>query len=323
MFKIYTLVFCLTFFATFILGASLKQEENKFGEVIKLEPGKAVLIDSLNVLLTMIRPDPNDGTKEHKKSMVVLNIGNGDNKEEIIIGNYSEEARISHQHLFSVISTGKNYATIRVNKFIMTLNAEEISLGLKNIKFPFKTSLKVEDLSIELKDFFHVNEYGSYFSMKLSVTDGKKSKEYNDGRPFNYLGYYFSLEVNDFSQAKLTVRPLSVGEEFHLDTGEKITFMKEGLSIELLSEKDNHKDAVEYIVKLEKAGKTAESKITQSYTRQSYENIPEGKIPMEVRLFNREKSISRMKWDAYTFENILRYDEMNENTTNRFILTKE
>jgi len=271
----------------------------------------------------MIRLYPDDYTKGLKKSMVVLNIGKGEDNEEIIIGNFSEEARISHQHLFSVISTEKNTATIRVNKFVMTLNAEEISPALKNLNLPCKTSLIVGDLSIELKDFFHVNEYGSYFSIKLSVTDGKNSKEYNDGRPFNYLGYYFCLEINDFSQAKLTVRPLSLGDQFQLNKGEKIEFLKDDLSIEFLDEKDNKKNQIEYIFKLVKDGKTSEGKIIQSYVQQKHDIIPEGKIPMEVRLFNREKSILKMKWNAYTLENVLKYDEMNQNTTNNFILTKQ
>lgn len=322
MLKIFTLTICLAFFTTFVHGDQLKQEENKFGEVIKLELGKAILIDNLNVFLTMIRLDPSDRTKELKKSMVVLNVGKGENKEEVIIGNFSEEARISHQHLFSVISTEKNYATIRVNKFAMILNAEEISPSFKNINLPFKSSLKVGDLSIELKDFFHVNEYGSYFSIKLSVTDGKNIKEYNDGRPFNYLGYYFSLDINDFSQAKLTVRPLRLGDQFQLNKGERISFLKEELSIELLDEKDNQKNQIEYVFRLGKAGTIGEGEIVQSYVRQNDNYIPEGKIPMEVRLFNREKSVLKMKWNDYTLENVLKYDEMNQNTTNNFIMTK-
>lgn len=323
MLKIYSLAFCLAFLTTLVHADQLKQEENKSGEVIKLESGKAVMIDSLNVLLTMVRLDPNDYTKKLKKSMVVLNVGTGENNEEIIIGTYSEEARISHHHLFSVISTEQNYATIRVNKFVMTLNAEEISTALKNINLPFKTSLKVGDLSIELKDFFHVNEYGSYFSIKLRVTDGKNIKEYNNGGPFNYLGYYFSLEINDFSQAKLTVRPLRLGDQFQLHIGEKIAFLKEYLSLELLDEIDNQKNQIKYVFKLEKAGKIGEGVIIQSYVRQNDDHIPEGKTPMEARLFNREESILKMKWNAYTLENVLKYDEMNQNTTNNFIMTKQ
>ena len=301
----------------------MKQEENTYGEVIKLELGKTIKINGLVVKLIKLRPYSGDYTQGNKKSMVVLDIGSDGNNEEITVGEFSEKAYLSNNQLFSVMSTDSHSATLRINKFTIQLDADGISEDLKNIALPVKKPIQIGELTMELQYFLHENEYGGYFSGTLVIKKGDDIFKGGIGHSFNYLNYHFNLEATDFSQAKLIVRPLQLGEQFVIKKGQNISFSKEDVSIELIDENESQRNQIDYLFEIKTAGKSIEAKITQRYTvGHGNRDVPVGKIPLHRKFFDRKNSVLKFSWEGHTLENILRHDELNSNTTNHFILLK-
>ncbi len=261
-------------------GAPMKQKENTYGEVIKIGLGKTIIINGLVVKLIKLRPYAGDYTQGNKKSMVVLDIGSDGNNEEITVGEFSEAACLSSNQLFSVVSTDSHSATLRINRFTIQLDAGGISEDLKNIELSVKKPMQIGGLTIEVQDFFHQNEYGDHFSGTLIIKKGDDIFKGGIGHSFNYLNYHFNLETTDFSQAKLVVRPLQLGEQFVINKGQKIGFSKEDVSIELIDENESQRNQIDYLFEIKTADKSIDAKITQRYTSShGNRDIPVGKIP--------------------------------------------
>ncbi|MCC6759061.1 MAG: hypothetical protein IT395_05510 [Candidatus Omnitrophica bacterium] len=301
----------------------MDQENNPFDKIISLKVGEAHTYADLEITLVSVELYPHDHTGKAVKSAVHLEISKAGQRESLTIGEYAENSRIAHQHLFSVKSTDKNSASISVDPFHIFLDAGDISPSYKNIELIFNHPLSIDGLNIILKDLTHVNAYGSYFTMDFVVGDSTDSRVYRQGGSFNFKNYFFSLTAPDLSQAKLTIRRLRLGDEFVIQKGKNIFLPSEDLRIELLEQADNQKDRVEYLFKLSKGDKTTTTKITQIYTIPENINIPDGKFFAPSKLFDRKNSHLVIPFEGFTLESVIRFDEMNENTTNHFKVQKK
>jgi hypothetical protein len=254
--------------STALAGAPL-QATNTDGAVVTLLEGKPAVVDGLKLTLLSVRPyQPGDVSR----GTVTLLVG----AREVSIGGYAQEARYVDGHLLTKLASSPKPASaqVRVSRLALTVQGAPVTLGVPLAAPPF---------TVTVNDFFHVDEYGAYFSASLDIRMGGRSTRSNTGEPFSLDGFRFEWRHEGFSRADLVVRPLRLGEDFELLPSESITLEGVRLTLTAANVVSETETRLQFTA-TDAAGKTHTATLTQRF-EVLRDEPPEGKyVDVERRL---------------------------------------
>lgn len=270
------------------LAAAPLQASNTAGNVVTLAVGTSVVVDGLKLKLVSVRPfEPGDRTRG------ALTLEVGDSRREVVIGGYAWEARFVDGHLLTKLESSAKSASVRISRLALSVAGKPVVLG---------TPISAPPFTVTVNDFFHVNEYGAYFSASLEVQNGERARRSNTGEPFTIGSHRFEWEHDGFSRANLVVRPIRLGEDFELLPSQTVTL--EGVQLTLTSEVEERGGAMTQRFTLTDArGTTFEGAIMQRY-QVLVSEPPPGKHDEEQRVVQLEKSDLSVKLGPYRLENV-------------------
>ena len=305
-----------------VQGGSLKHRDNKLGQVVTLTVGNSLSIQGLTVKLESLKAYLNDEILGKLKSTAILKVSKGNITDDITLGEFAETMKFTMGHNFMLVSAHNQEAKIRVSEFTLSLDASELDPLHKLIPIEYKKEIQVGDYVVIVKELSHVDEYGSYFSLNLSVGKAEKTQEFFTAGPVSFDNVKISLNIVDFSKGTLQINRLSLGDTFKIVKGQNIELKSPGIKLELVDEVDNHKDKLEYTLKISKGKFVFVGKIVQSYIVPVIGHIPPGKTPMLKRKLDRKRSHLVYTFDMYSIENVILYEDMNSENRNSFLVQK-
>lgn len=272
--------------STALAGAPL-QATNTSGSVVTLTPGTPVVVDGLALKLVSMRPfEPGDRTH------ATLTLEVGEARRTVEIGGYASEARFVDGHLLTKLESNAKSARVRVSRLALSIAGKPVALGAPTSAPPF---------TVTVKDFFHVNEYGAYFSASLEVQAGERTIRSNTGEPFTIGGHRFEWEHDGFARANLVVRPIRLGEDFELFPGETVTL--DGVRLTLREEFEAKGAITQRFTLIDLREARFEGAILQRFDELVSEPPP-GKHDEPQRVLQPEKSQLSVKLGGYQLENV-------------------
>lgn len=269
------------------LAAAPLQATNSAGSVVTLTVGAPVVVDGLSLKLVSVRPfEPGDRTRG------ALTLEVGDAKREVVIGGYAWEARFVDGHLLTKLESSAKSASVRVSRLALSVDGKPVVVG---------KPISVPPFTVTLNDFFHVNEYGAYFSASLDVVNGERTVRSNTGEPFTIGSHRFEWQHEGFARANLVIRPIRLGEDFELFRGETVKF--EGVRLTLTDEVDEHGTITQRFTLLDSRDARFAGKISQRH-QVLVSEPPPGKHDEEQRVLQPETSDLSVKLGPYRLENV-------------------
>lgn len=320
--KLIIILFVIVSYQIGAQGGSMKHNDTKLGHVVTVAAGNSVSLKALTVKLVSLTPYSNDETVGKLKTKAVLKISKGALSEEITIGEFAETMRYSLGHVFMLVSVHNQEAKIRICDFSLSLDAGDIEPSMKQIPIDSKNGIKIGEYVVMVKDLSHVDEYGSYFSLNFTVGKAGNTQEFHTGDPVSFDNLIISLHVTDFSKGVVQIRKLGLADIFKLAKGQTVELKGPGISVELVDQVDNHKDKVEYTLKISKGSLVFVGKIVQGYTVPMLNHIPPGKTPLLEHKLDRNRSHLVYTFDMYSIENVILYDILNSDNRNSFVIKR-